>query len=116
MMIVPEADRLVIEARIAPQDIDQVKIGNSAEVRFTAFNQRATPVSQAVVARISADLLNEAAAGQMQQTMSPGRSVYYVVRLELVDDATVQTRNLKLIPGMRAEVYIKTVERTAVSY
>lgn len=116
MMIVPEADRLVIEARIAPQDIDQVKIGNIAEVRFTAFNQRTTPVFEAVVTRISADLMNEAAAGQLQQTMSPSRSVYYVVRLELVDDATVQTRNLKLIPGMPAEVYIKTVERTAVSY
>ena len=116
MMIVPDADRLVIEARMAPQDIDQVKIGQSADVRFTAFSKHTTPVFQAVITRISADVMKEAPAGQTQQTVFPGGTAYYIVRLALADDATVQANNLKLIPGMPAEVHIKMGERTALSY
>ena len=55
MLIVPSADNLIVEAKFAPQDIDQVKIGQRAVVRFTSFNQRTTPELNGVVTRVSAD-------------------------------------------------------------
>ena len=59
MLIVPSGDTLVIEARIAPQDIDQVRHGQPAFVRFPAFNQRTTPAFSGVVSLVAADLTRE---------------------------------------------------------
>jgi len=59
MLIVPEADALIIEAKVAPQDIDHVRVGQPAFIRFTAFNQRTTPEFNGVVSRVSADLTKE---------------------------------------------------------
>ena len=64
MLIVPEGDALVIEAKIAPQDIDHVRPGQQAFVRFTAFNQRTTPEFRGEVLRVAADLTKEAQTNQ----------------------------------------------------
>jgi HlyD family secretion protein len=106
MQIVPESDRLVIEARIAPQDIDHVKIGAEAFLRFTAFNQRTTPEFDGVVERVSADLSKDAQTGQM----------FYVVRLALRHGPLKKVTGLDLVPGMPVEAHIQTGERTALSY
>ena len=103
MLIVPEGDRLVIEARIAPQDIDHVRAGLPAFIRFTAFNQRTTPEFHAVVQRVSADLTREP-----QQNLA-----YFVARLVLPDSEVARLGNRQLVPGMPADVQIKTAERTA---
>src|SRR4029453_9071691 len=55
MEIVPDADALVVEARLQPQDIDQVRPGQKAFVRFSAFNQRVTPQLAGAVSLVSAD-------------------------------------------------------------
>jgi HlyD family secretion protein len=110
MLIVPEADKLVIDAKVAPQDIDQVALGQLAFIRFSAFNHRTTPEVTATVTRISADLVMEAARGG-------GESIaYYSVRLALTDEARQKLEGLTLIPGMPVEVHIKTNDRTAISY
>lgn len=108
MLIVPEQDALVVEAKVAPQDIDNVRIGQHAFIRFTAFDQRTTPEFEAHVTLVSADLTTE------QQT---GAS-YYVARLSLSTETTVSGKriDLSLVPGMPAEVHIRTGERTAMSY
>ena len=106
MLIVPDGDTLVIEARIAPQDIDHVGPAQAAFVRFPAFNQRTTPEFDAVVQRVSADLTRE----------PQSNLAYYVVRLELPAAERARMGHLKLVPGMPAEVHIKTAERTALSY
>jgi HlyD family secretion protein len=118
MLIVPELDALVVEARIAPQDIDHVRAGQPAFIRFTAFDQRTTPEFQARVTRISADLTKEPETG----------NAYFVARLALnrppVDlengvgdgNGNDATKNFTLVPGMPAEVHIRTGERTALSY
>ena len=95
-----------IEARIAPQDIDHVKAGQSANIRFTAFNQRTTPEFTATVKVVSADLTRE-----QQQNIS-----YYLARLVLPDSELQRMGKLQLVPGMPADVQIKTTERTALSY
>jgi HlyD family type I secretion membrane fusion protein len=101
--IVPRDERLVVEARIRPEDIDRVHRGMAAEVRFTAFNQRTTPVFPGEVLRISADRFTDPGLGQS----------FYVAQIGL--DAQAGAR-LALQPGMPAEVYIVTGERTVLSY
>jgi len=106
MLIVPSGDTLVIEAKIAPQDIDQVRQDQPAFVRFPAFNQRTTPEFGGIVSRVSADLTREPQADR----------AYYVARITLPDAELRRLGELKLVPGMPAEVHVKTGERTALSY
>ena len=106
MLIVPEGEALVLEARIAPQDIDHVHVGQPAFVRFTAFNQRTTPEFNGEVSRVAADLTKEAQTNQS----------YFVARITLPEAELKRLGQLKLLPGMPAEVYVKTTERTAMSY
>ena len=111
MLIVPEADKLVIDAKVSPQDIDQISLGQTAFVRFSAFNHRTTPEVTATVTRVSADLVVEQGARG-----GGGEIAYYSVRLALTDDAKQKLSGLTLIPGMPVEVHIKTSDRTALSY
>ena len=101
--IVPKDDKLIVEARVRPEDIDQVHKGLPAEVRFTAFNVRTTPVFPGTVTRVSADRLTDPNRG----------TAYYVAQIE-IDPKHLS--NLTLQPGMPAEVYIVTGERTALGY
>ena len=64
MLIVPDADNLTVEAKVNPQDIDQVQIGQTALLRFSAFNQRTTPEIYGTVTRISADTSTDQRTGQ----------------------------------------------------
>lgn len=111
MLVVPNADRLVIDAKVEPQAIDQVRVGQLAHVRFSAFNQRTTPEVVAKVTRVSADLLVDQVAGGGAQAVP-----YYSVRLELTDESRAELGELRLVPGMPAEVHITTGERTVLSY
>jgi HlyD family secretion protein len=106
MLIVPEEDALVIEAKVAPQNIDHVRSGQTAFIRFPAFNQRTTPEFLGTVHRVAADLSKEPELNQ----------AYFVTRISLSPDELKRMGTLKLVPGMPAEVHIKTAERTALSY
>jgi HlyD family secretion protein len=106
MLIVPEADALVIEARVMPRDIDQVQLGQSAVLRFTSFNQRRTPELNGTVSRIAADTINDDRAG----------TSYYLVRISINNGETARLNGLRLVPGMPVEAFIKTVDRTILSY
>jgi HlyD family secretion protein len=106
MLIVPEGDRLVVEAKIAPQDIDQVMQSKSALIRFAAFNQRTTPEINGLVRSIAADLTKDERSGES----------YFVVRIEIPDEELARLETSRLVPGMPAEVHIRTEERTALSY
>ncbi len=106
MLIVPDDQKLVIEARIAPQDIDQARNHSAAFIRFPAFNQRTTPVIEGHVATVAADLTREPQTGIS----------YYVATIELNEGEGAKLAGLKLMPGMPAEIQIKTDERSALSY
>lgn len=106
MLIVPEGDKLIIEARVAPSDIDQLSIGQDTRVRFSAFNQRTTPEIWGKVFRIAADVTKESQTGLS----------YYVAAINIADDEIARLKELKLLPGMPAEAYIKTGERTVSNY
>ena len=106
MLIVPEADALTVEAKLAPQDIDQVRVGQTAALRFSAFNQRTTPELDGVVSRVSADLTTDQRTG----------AAYYVVRITLSERELARLEGLRLVPGMPVEAFIRTGERTVLSY
>jgi len=106
MLIVPEADVLTVEAKLAPQDIDQVRVGQTAALRFSAFNQRTTPELAGVVSRVSADLTTDQRTG----------ATYYTVRISISDEQVARLGGLKLLPGMPVEAFIQTGERTILSY
>lgn len=106
MLVVPEGDALSVEVHVEPQNIDQVRVGHGAMVRLSAFNQRTTPEVAGEVTRVAADLTTE------QRT---GRS-YYTVRITLFEAELARLKGLKLAPGMPAEAFIKTGDRTVISY
>jgi membrane fusion protein, type I secretion system len=106
MEIVPDDKRLVVEARIRPEDINHVRAGSQADVRLTAYQQRTTPLVQGAVIYVSGDRLVE------QQTGTP----YYVVQVDVPADALAQAGNLRLQAGMPAEVFIRTDSRTTADY
>ncbi|KKX27243.1 HlyD family type I secretion periplasmic adaptor subunit [Rhizobium sp. LC145] len=106
MSIVPESDKLALEVRILPQDIDQITVGQKAVVRMSAFNQRTTPELNGTVTRVAADLTEDPRTGFS----------YYLVRLLLPADELLRLDGLVLVPGMPAEAFIQTGERTALSY
>jgi HlyD family secretion protein len=106
MEIVPDTDDLLVEARLQPQDIDQVRTGQKAFVRFSAFNQRVTPQLAGTVSLVSADTSRD------QQTNAP----YFTVRVVLPDDERRRLGSLQLVPGMPAEVFMQTGSRTMMNY
>jgi HlyD family type I secretion membrane fusion protein len=111
MELVPLNDDLVIEARVRPQDIDHVKRGQQAMVRLTALNKRMTPMIAGEVIYVSADALPDEKRNT-QNVASDG----YIARVKL-DTAEAQAiQDFKPIPGMPAEVHIKTGERTFFEY
>ncbi len=108
MQIVPRADQLVVEAKVAPQDVDQVVPGAKVTVRILAGNQRTTPDVNGVIARVSADLTREPQTSQ----------AYYLVRATLDPEQVLRlaAHNLTLVPGMPAEAFIQTDNRTPLQY
>jgi HlyD family secretion protein len=106
MVIVPESDELQIDARLPPNEIDQVHKGQNTLVRFSAFNQRTTPELRGIVSRVSADITRD-------QQSSVG---YYTVRVSLPGGEFARLGELQLIAGMPAEVFVQTGSRTMMSY
>lgn len=106
MDIVPRKDRLVVEARLRPEDVDKVYAGSPANVRFSAFDLNTTPELTGTVTTVSGDRLTD------PSTQEP----YYGVRVSVAAAEIERLGELQLRAGMPAEVFIKTGDRTVVSY
>lgn len=107
MMIVPTADRLVLEAKVEPSQRDQVKIGGPARVRFATFNQRTTPELNGEVANISYDRKIDEVTG----------APYFAVEVLLTEaERNRLGAENKLVPGMPADIFIETDKRTPMNY
>lgn len=106
MLIVPDTDLLTAEAKVMPQDIDQLQLGQKVVLRFSTFNQRTTPELNGTVSRISAD------ATQDQRTGINS----YTVRIALPPEEIARLGDVKLVPGMPVEAFLQTGERKAMSY
>ncbi|WP_119423010.1 HlyD family type I secretion periplasmic adaptor subunit [Desertibaculum subflavum] len=106
MDIVPKSDDLIVEARISPSDIDVVTIGLRAQVQLSAYKARRVPAIDGEVIYVSADKLTD------PRTNEP----YFTARVKLDKAMLDHLPQVKLSPGMPAEVYIITGERLAIDY
>jgi HlyD family secretion protein len=106
MLIVPDGDRLTVEAKIAPQDIDRLRVGQTAMLRLAAFDQRTTPELEGEVLRISPDLSTDQRTG----------SSYYTMQIGIKPDKAGILDSLRLVAGMPVETFVQTPARTVLSY
>jgi HlyD family secretion protein len=107
MMIVPQSDDLQVEAKVNPQDIDKLQIGQKTLLRLSAFNQRTTPELNGVVTRVSPDVTTDQRTGQS----------YYTIRVSMPREEVARLGEAnKLIPGMPVEAFVQTGDRTMLSY
>jgi HlyD family secretion protein len=106
MMIVPQSDDLQVEAKVNPQDIDKLQIGQKTLLRLSAFNQRTTPELNGLVTRVSPDVTTDQRTGQS----------YYTIRVSMPPEEVARLGDAKMIPGMPVEAFVQTGDRTMLSY
>ncbi|MFT4053833.1 MAG: HlyD family type I secretion periplasmic adaptor subunit [Novosphingobium sp.] len=104
--LVPDDDRMVVEAKISPVDVDQVHVGQTAVLRFSAFSARTTPELSGTVIHVSADRTDD----------NSTHSAFYRVTVALNKGEVARLGALHLRPGMPAETFIQTSKRTMLSY
>ena len=106
MMIIPDNDELVVRAQVRPEDIDQIALGQTARIQFSAFSQRNTPDILGSVTTIGADL-------SIDETT---RLPFYLVDIEVPPAELDKLEGRALKPGMPAQAFIRTNDRTALTY
>ena len=106
MLIVPQSDDLQVEAKVNPQDIDKLQVGQKTLLRLSAFNQRTTPELNGVVSRVQPDVSTDQRTGQS----------YYTIRVSMPPEEIARLGDIKLIPGMPVEAFVQTGDRTMMSY
>jgi HlyD family type I secretion membrane fusion protein len=104
--IVPANPRLVVEARIRPEDISRVHQEQPARIRFTAFAYRSTGLVDGKVIYVSADRITDPAS----------REPYYIAQIEAAADSLDRNRDIRPQAGMPAEVYLEGEQRTVLQY
>jgi HlyD family secretion protein len=105
MDLVPQQDRLIVTARVRPEDIDVVHPGLNADVHLLPYNQRRVPHLKGTVMHVSADRLID------KRTDQP----YYAAKIR-VQDSRIAENDIRIIPGMPAQVFIKTGHGTVALY
>lgn len=108
LQIVPQSSKLIVVAQVQTADIDKVKVGLMADIRFSAFNVQKAHVVEGKVIHVSADSFIDEKSG----------APYYEAKIEVTKNGELQLKDygFELVSGMPAEVMIKTSERTILSY
>ncbi|MGB1088442.1 MAG: HlyD family type I secretion periplasmic adaptor subunit [Alphaproteobacteria bacterium] len=104
--IVPDDDLVVIEARIRPTDVDNVSVGQSVRIRFTAFKQRSSPELTGIVDNIGADALGDSETGES----------FYLARIIVPEDEIARLDKVEIVPGMPADIMVEGESRTLLEY
>jgi HlyD family type I secretion membrane fusion protein len=104
--IVPDRDNLTVESRISPADVDQVRVGQRARIRFSAFSMQTTPEIAGTVTFVSPERATDTQTG----------ASFYRVRIAIDAAALRGERTIQLVPGMPAEAFIETATRSLLSY
>lgn len=114
--MLPVNEELLIEVRVKPADVVNVREGQEALVRLSSLNQRITPMIAARVSYLSADIVADQ-SGQNAQQASSSRGSSFIVRVKMdPDDVKRKAENFQPAPGLPADVFIKTAERTFFDY
>lgn len=106
LQIVPDRDNLVVEARIRPQDVDQVRVGQAARITFSGLNRQTTPDVPGKLIFVSPDLTADQRTGQS----------FYRIKVRIDAKALAKAPQIALKSGMPAEVFVQTGDRSILSY
>lgn len=106
LSIVPTDEALVAEARVAPADIDRVRLGSGASVRLRAGNQRTQPTLAGTVVRIADETSVDPRSG----------AAYYPVRVEFAAEAVHSLGDVRLVSGMPLDAFVGTGARSPFGY
>ncbi|MGL4311856.1 MAG: HlyD family type I secretion periplasmic adaptor subunit [Paracoccaceae bacterium] len=106
LYVVPQDRPLVIAARIASINVDEIHVGQEADLRFSAFSSQTTPNLKGQIATISADAFTD------ERTQAH----YYRTEITLKEGELAKLGDLDLLPGMPVEAYIKTDDRSPMAY
>ncbi len=106
MDIVPRDDDLIVEARVMPQDIDAIHPGQPTQVRLTAYKRAIAPLVDGTLFYVSADMMQDQRSGDR----------YFLARSRVSKESLAQWKNVRLNPGMPAEMLVVTGERRAIDY
>jgi len=106
LQIVPDRDNMIVEARIRPQDVDQVRVGQAARITFSGFNRQTTPDIPGKLIFVSPDLTADQRTGQS----------YYRIKVRLDADALARAPQIALKAGMPAETFVETGDRSILSF
>ena len=106
MDIIPDTRKLIIESQVEPASIDQIYVGQATTVRLSAFNQRTTPELNGKVIGMSANTLVDPVTG----------FPFYTVKITIPEDELSRLKGLVLVPGMPAEAFMQTDQRSAMNY
>jgi membrane fusion protein, epimerase transport system len=104
MSIVPDTNKFLIDTKLSPMDIDRIQIGQEAEVRFSVFKDAYSITGELI--KVSADSLIDKATGEP----------YFEAKVRLLDQDMKLLGEYRLVPGMPAEVLVKTGKRTLLGY
>lgn len=104
MSIVPDTNKLLIDTKLSPMDIDRIRVGQEAEVRFSVFKDAYSITG--VLTKVSADTLIDDVTG----------APYFEAKVRLYQQDMALLGDYKLVPGMPAEVLVKTGNRTLLGY
>ncbi|WP_293268882.1 HlyD family efflux transporter periplasmic adaptor subunit [Neptunomonas sp.] len=110
MQIIPVDDELIIEAKVSPADIARIASGLKATLRFDPFDYTIYGGVNGEVVYVSADTLKE--------DTQRGEEIYYRVHVVTKTQPVTTTtgRVLDILPGMTAQIDIRTGERTVMDY
>jgi HlyD family secretion protein len=107
MQIIPQASRFAIEARVPPTDVDKLSAGQPVAIRLMGFDIRTVPELAGSIETISPDLVRDQASG----------AAFYTVKIALPPaELGKLPAGQKLVPGMPAEAFIRTADRTVLAY
>ncbi len=106
LQIVPDRDQLIVDARIRPQDVDQVRVGQSARITFSGLDRQTTPDLPGKVSFVSADLAQDERSGL----------AFYRVKVRIDAQALARSPQIRLKAGMPAEVFVQTGDRSILSF
>jgi HlyD family type I secretion membrane fusion protein len=106
MEVVPSADQLILEGKVLPADIDRIAVGQRVGVKVHAFNSRSTPELTGALTYVSADA-----------TVDPKSDLsYFVVKATVPESELARLGDQRVQPGMQADLFIVTGERTFMGY
>ncbi len=109
--VVPDKAPLVFDARLSPNDADDVYVGQATEVKITSLHERDIPILKGTLTRVSADAFSDEKTGQS----------YYTIQVTVPEEELARIQKLKgrtdsLKPGLPAQVLIPLRKRSALQY